>query len=657
MANFRDNTYVARSRGDRSTELAIQSGDRNADALVLLGLSVRLRSRNIHVDYTGGLNTVKILDNILGWGIMVFIKAYQLVWPSPSPVIGSGFERRPGTRNNRKVETAELSSSRDALAEAAPIYAQGLRLGSKDVADKSKRAAAEKLSAERAFKGVVTSIDTVALAELARRLLYTRQQNREEGSLQGQVSIPLPKISEPFYGSGHSFYMIQFCDDGSRQPLKWIMKIPNTGLERVGWDRPTLGRLKTEALLLQMLRTEAGVPVPDVIGANFEADDECNVPYLIMEFVEGKRLTDVWFGDDQEESADFSTLRRRRQKILENVAEAMLRLGKFQFDEGGSPVFDDESQQCHVGPATELDTQTMVDRWYQTEGQDTRLLWKELGPWRDTVEMHTALLDAHPPITEIERAVHAGLRLFLGEICEPAESDPPPGSGHEGQRKKFVLCHPDLSLRNIIMADDTMTIKAIVGWDGARIAPHSIGNMSFPRWLVRDLNPFAWRWEPTPAADSWQRNQVSLDCNRFEDAPWVLRELREFYVQAIQGTSETDDMGQRCLQRERSSAMELERRNQQCRDHRITRHSRADITTQSLLALSLDAAIRDPRCRIPILRHLLQKCSRASETFTFDEIVQTFGQGRTLGSVKQRCLLTNIRELATRGFVHGSVVW
>ncbi|KAI0147553.1 hypothetical protein GGR57DRAFT_255265 [Xylariaceae sp. FL1272] len=654
MARFRDKTYVARSRDDRSTELAIQSDDRNADALVLLGLSVRLKSRDIHVDYAGGLNTERILDKILGWGIMVFIKVYQLIWPSPSPVIISGLEDNPDVGNERNRETATLGGLREALAEAAaPNYTQGSRLVSENVADKLKRAAAEKMSAEQAFAGVVTSIDTVAVAELARRLLYTRQQTREEGSLQGQVSIPLPNISEPFYGSGHLFYMIQFCDDGSHQPLKWIMKIPNMGLERVGWDRRSLERLRTEGLLLRMLRTEAGMPVPDVIGAKYEADDECNVPYLIMEFVEGKRLTDVWFGYDREEYTDVGALRRRREKILESVADAMLRLGRFQFDEGGSPVFDEESQQCHVGPVSELDIQMMVDRWYQNEGQDKTLLWKDLGPWHDTFGMYTALLDAHPPVTEMERGVYAGLRLFLGEIREPAEFDPPSDTDLEGRQGNFVLCHPDLNLRNIIMAEDGTTIKAIVGWDGARIAPRSIGNLSFPRWLVRDFNPFAWRWKPTLAADSWQRDQVSLDCNRFEDAPWTLRELREFYVQTIRGRSEIDNMSQR----EWNLAMDRKRRNRAGQEHRVASHNMADMTAQSLLALSLDTAIRDPRCRIAILRHLLQKCSPSSEMFAFDEIVPTLGRGHTLKNLKQRCLLANIRELANRGFVKGSVIW
>ena len=41
-----------------------------------------------------------------------------------------------------------------------------------------------------------------------------------------------------------------------------------------------------------------------------------------------------------------------------------------------------------------------------------------------------------------------------------------------------------LSMRHILLADDGTTIKAILGWDGARAAPRSLGNESLPRWLV-----------------------------------------------------------------------------------------------------------------------------------------------------------------------------
>ena len=78
---------------------------------------------------------------------------------------------------------------------------------------------------------------------------------------------------------------------------------------------------------------------------------------------------------------------------------------------------------------------------------------------------------------------------------------------------------------------------------------------------------------------------------------------------------------------------------------------------QSLLSLTLDEAVRDPRCRSVVLRCLLQKCSQQFETFDYDRIVDMLGSGGKLDRYTMKCLRMNIKELVERGYVRGAVVW
>lgn len=202
--------------------------------------------------------------------------------------------------------------------------------------------------------------------------------------------------------------------------------------------------------------------------------------------------------------------------------------------------------------------------------------------------------------------------------------------------KRFVLAHPDLSMRHIILAEDGTTIKAILGWDGARAAPRSLGNEALPRWLVRDFNPFVWRWRPP--VDFWRLDHVPPEGNRCEDPPWVLGELRRYYVRV---------MGE--LKRGRGETQDGVRSGDDVDD--------INITKQSLLALTLDAAIQDPRCRIAVLRRVMEKFSRSFEELDFDFFVDALGEGFEIDSFRLKYLANNLRELVDKGFVKGAVVW
>ncbi|KAI1392257.1 uncharacterized protein F4822DRAFT_390273 [Hypoxylon trugodes] len=370
------------------------------------------------------------------------------------------------------------------------------------------------------------------------------------------------------------------------------------------------------------------VPVPAIIDADPSPYNEIHAPYLIMEYMEGRTLDRVWFGED----GDESKIRETRAKILRGLARIMLQLGRYEFETGGAPIFDEDGVIIGVGTVRELDVQAMVQRWFGDEDCEKAPLYAGVGPFHDAAEMYEALLDLYPSDDEANIGVDKLLRLLISFVREPSKTRPPSEEKKRANKKKekgFVLTHPDFSLRNIIVSEEGH-IEAILGWDGTRIAPKSIGNEALPRWLTRDFNPFVWRWRP--AIELWRKGgeyEVPEE-NRFEDAPWVQRELRSEYANTL-------------------------RRKK--RRRRLDIDVGVDVTRQSLLALNLDTAARDPRCRTAILRRILEKCSRISEEFDFNHIVELLGSGKHLDMYKLQCLERNFRELVDHGYVRGGAAW
>ncbi|KAI2605008.1 uncharacterized protein GGS25DRAFT_409934 [Hypoxylon fragiforme] len=585
MTSRQGKSFVEKSRFDRRAELVRVARDRHADIGFILGLSWRAKGKLAHLDYAGGLDTNKIRSRLARL-------AKFALWEDRAD--DAGFPRD---------EKRDLPSLKDALLDSAPVDVHH------ETVDRQERIYQRRL---RGFAGIISQIDTEALASFALGIMQTRR-NLTSDPDQDQSPLRLPRIRGPSLGSAHVFYSIAFYDAQTHESTKWIIKIPANGTPDT-WDKLSSKMLRTEALVLYMLRTETSVPVPEIIDADSSPHNELHVPYLIMEYVEGQPLDRVWFGEGGE---DENRVRERKIKILRNLARAMLQLGKYEFDRGGAPVFDDDGAIVGAGPLRELDVQAMVERWFDNENCEGVPLYAEIGTFGDPAEMYTAMIDRYQGNTEANAGVDRLLHLLVGLIQEKRE------------KKKFVLTHSDLSMRHILVSKQGQ-IKAILGWDAARISPKSMGNESYPRWLVRDFNPFIWRWLPAP--EFWRSSYEEPQANRVEDAPWVLRELRDEYAKILMELKE-----QQGIDADRNTA-----------DVKLTK--------QSLFALSLDVAARDPRCRAAILRKILDKCSRASEEFEFTWIVEALGNGRELGEYKRKCLEKNIEELVNRGYVRGAIV-
>ncbi|KAI1411418.1 hypothetical protein F5Y13DRAFT_57914 [Hypoxylon sp. FL1857] len=628
MAGSLAKTFVERSRSERKAELERLDKDRGENLGLVLGLSSQINGNQAHVDYVGGFDTRKLWT-----GLTKLIKppGLEVKFEGPEPV---------------KEEQKTLPPLRDALLDVAPLNLRPKKESAVEREKKSKKR-------HRDFAGILAQVDTKAMAAFARDIMQNRRKLTAKGKNKGknnEAPLRLPLVRGPTFGSAHVFYSVEFHDTREKNresrknketagnaETKWIIKIPINGTPDT-WDQLCAETLRTEALVLYMLATETSIPVPEVIDADSSPYNQIHVPYLIMEYMEGQPLDKVWFGTDGE---DADKLRERRIKILRGLAESMLQLGQYEFERGGAPVFDGGGVLVGVGPLRELDIQAMIDRWFGNEDCERAPIYAGVGPYGEPAEMYTALLDQYPCEAEANTGVDRLLRMLIHFIREPSASKSYTSEGLvKGKGKQemgFVLAHPGLNMRDVIVSEEG-DVKAILGWDGVRVAPKSLGNEALPNWLVRDFNPFIWRWQPAP--EFWTKkgnseNEKGETCR--EDAPWVLRELRDEYADIIRGLKREQRGG------DGFTSTEVD--------------ARVNVTKQSLLALSLDAAVRDPRCRTAVLRRILEKCSRMSEEFDFDRIVEVLGRGGYLDGYKLKCLERNFRELVQRGYVRGAVVW
>lgn len=718
----------------------------------ILGLSWRLRGCTSDVDLVGGLDLrwlfalllppVNLAARFLGRGQQDHSRGSGTTTAIATAVGDTKAQRE--TQGSRA-----LPPLRDALLTALPLHSTvPPPLPLSDPEDpyiptlEGGRASSLRKRAD--FAALLSQVDRAAVGALCTQVLRDIRASgarRAGGSDSGSsISSPSymapPVVGDPILGSAHALWPVCFpgSDGGSGGDTRWMVKVPVCGTPDT-WDAAGAEALQSEAAVLRLLGTldnaggdgdEDRFPAPRPIQAHTGVHNTLHAPYLIMEHIDGVRLDEYWFEgvDDGSNSANkgghhpvYSAkhILHRRRRVLRSLASHLLKLSRFETDQGGVVVLDRNIAgmgglgvvPTTAAPARMLDVQAMLDLWFNSDngysgtGDESNAQWKEergpertpmytvVPPYKEPRDAYLSPLDGYPPQTEATRGVHELLRLLVGMLREPSELQGKEGDQHDndtndGQESEqeegtesrslrpFVLAHPDLQLRHVIVSDEG-EVRGIVGWDGARSVPRSLGNEALPRWLVRDLNPFAYRWMPAVStsaalggagvirtAPPSQDNEAGAEGRGEgqEDPPWVLAELRQVYVTIIAGLKDKDtrkDGVEAPAAADTESGWHDELSSMLAREER--KITAAFVTKQSLLALALEEACRDPRARNAILRQVLARCSRRFEPLDYGYLVEALGRGEEPDAYMMRCLRGNIREFVDKGFVKGASVW
>lgn len=184
------------------------------------------------------------------------------------------------------------------------------------------------------FRDVAKAVDREAIIELGRKLY----------KLGGGKSPKLANISigSPMWGSYHILYPL-LVENNTR----WLIKIPHNGVKG-RWDEISAASLVSEAKTMSYLSYlrasgDASKPlIPQVLAYSDTTDNSIGCPYIALSYIEGVPLFKVWFQHRLEPnrvSADL--IKKRRERTLRGLAEALAELGRYKFDEGGSLLFED----------------------------------------------------------------------------------------------------------------------------------------------------------------------------------------------------------------------------------------------------------------------------------------------------------------------------
>lgn len=303
---------------------------------------------------------------------------------------------------------------------------------------------------------------------------------------------------------------------------------------------------------MRLLKRETTIPLPDVLDFSSTTQNTLRCPYLIMTFISGIPLYDVWFGH-RLNGASPETTCLCRIRALESVASAMVQLDKFSFRTGGRLLFGSDGNSSGVGPMRCVDRKAELDRWFVHEDPEDDLIYIECAASSDPKAHYTLMLDRHPEQNQVPKGLAMLLRQLISWIPEPSVTDP------------FVLAHPDFDIQTFIVSEEG-EIQGIIDWDGVAAVPRTLGNEGYPGWLTRD-------WDPAMYGYNESMEHGAEPEGVWEDSPESLAYYRGIYDGIMA-------------------------------KHRMERRggSEANFCRMSLITENLAIAVDAPQCRNGILR-------------------------------------------------------
>ena len=436
-------------------------------------------------------------------------------------------------------------------------------------------------------------------------------------------SVPCKVVDVPLSGSYHIVFTIEF-DDG----IKWMLKISANGHH---FDSIASAALISEARTMQLIATETTIPVPVVYAFDTSSNNELNVPFILMERIEGQPLYLRWFDDE----IPKASLEHFRIKILQNLAEAMAQLNKFTMDRGGALEFDSdgrpiglagakvvdalatwnrgaasenqseadqgsankqdqiESKGRHYGnsnTAEKINSKTSRDRQEKTKereqdstinGDDDVDMICEKGPFECPKSALMFNLDRPNPFSESSsyiKGCYKALRMFIDMALSTSDNC----------GRRFVLTHPDLDLQNILVAEDG-TLRGLIDWDGVASVPREIGCAQYPLWLMRDWVPFYYLYDI-------REGRTEDDAGYEESSPAELASYRALYA----------------LFMEKEIARQTGGPDQPTAFGTLPKQE-AQLTRRSLVMRDLDLAASSPFLLTNILCHVLYQIETVTE--------------------------------------------
>lgn len=318
---------------------------------------------------------------------------------------------------------------------------------------------------------LIRTLDSSAVASLALATCRDTQSLRGDPDLTVTCVVPDP----PEKGSYNIVYRARFSDG-----LSWAVRVGYNP-----WSPSRARQMKLDMIALQYIMDHTSLPIPRVHAFDCDVENDLRHPYMIMDFVHGTRLVDVW------NEPSWWDGERSKERLLTSIAGYMVELSKLEFNSIGALDRPQPDQPYEIVPFSRQDDFAPSDGVY--------------GPYDSTHTYLLELLDAQIG-EERPSPPHALFRLLLGGLLDTRYDGPP-----------FTLAHPDFDSQNIFL-DDAGNVTAFIDWDGVRTEPRRLGALSYPAWLDVDWDPLMY-------------GGYKQDPNH--DTPEDLHRYREIYTRGI----------------------------------------------------------------------------------------------------------------------------
>lgn len=285
---------------------------------------------------------------------------------------------------------------------------------------------------------------------------------------------------EPCMGGSYNVvYEVRFLDGTA-----WVVRIPCPG-SRTSFRTNVIGHL--------FVASHTSILIPKLHAYSLDDDNALGHPYMIMDFVLGIPLLDVWH------DPSWWTGARSKSRTLASIARQILQLSSLEFEQIGVIERNDATGEYHVAPFP-----SRLDLCPRAMGPDG-----PLGPFKTQREYFEALRASE--MVGLRSPELDFLGMFMGIYLDPKYDAGP-----------FTLGHADLTCHNIFIDDVSGEVTAIIDWDNLAVLPPQLGAFAYPSWLVAD-------WDPV----SYEIYRGANQHDRVED----LHEYRSVYVDAVRAHS------------------------------------------------------------------------------------------------------------------------
>lgn len=272
------------------------------------------------------------------------------------------------------------------------------------------------------------------------------------------VAVQCVVDPRPRTGSHNAIYAAEISEKGTTRKNKWAILVPLRGRCFTNAEKSWL---KSDIRAMEFIKERTDIPIPCVHGFDHGNQNKIGTPYVLMDFVEGDRVEDVWENWEEE----------KRLLCLSQCAESMRKLGRFGFNRIGVLGCDYRKGEyvVHGIPSDAKDKDKDKGMLVAGPFPSTKAYLDNI--WRTkAMEFEGSLT---PEVAKNKQF------LVLLKLLIPALVDVEHAAHH------FFLSLPEFGGGNVLV-DHIGNVTGFVGWEKVMIMPKAMGYTRYPKWIIKD---------------------------------------------------------------------------------------------------------------------------------------------------------------------------